>query len=248
MKKINLKSLFLGLVIGILLTSGAVYASSLINSHDVTFSPNDETWDVDNVETALDDLFDSINNANPGSEYLRWNEETGKVQAKASSGTWMDIATVSQLPISRDMLFYDGIKDHGEMRFSPTNSGDHTSTISESDGKILYTGGGYYGGGIAWNSTEFDIKAGDKLHIYLDQFFCHNTACSFSFYYGSNSVYDTIPGDFGEAHNYEKVITLDNDYQGTGNVSILFRYFYGAKGVQTKISKIWIEKASQENQ
>ena len=243
--KINLKSLVLGLLIGVIMTSGIVYAATLIDSSAVSYSPDDETWNVDNVETALDDLFDSVNNINPGSEYLRWDEETGKVQAKISSGSWMDIATVSQLPITKDMLFYDGIKDHGEMRFTPTNSGDHSSNITESDGKIVFSGGYYYGGTIAWNSTEFDIKAGDKLHIYLDQYSGHNTACSFSFYYGSNSAYDTIPGDFGEAHNYEKVITLDKDYQGTGNVSIIFRYFHGNTGVQTKRSKIWIEKASE---
>ena len=39
--KINFKSLSLGLIIGVAITSGVAYAATLINSSDVTYSPEE---------------------------------------------------------------------------------------------------------------------------------------------------------------------------------------------------------------
>lgn len=58
--KINFKSLSLGLIIGVAITSGVVYAATLINSSDITYSPEDSSWDVSNVKDALDDMYTII--------------------------------------------------------------------------------------------------------------------------------------------------------------------------------------------
>ena len=53
--KNNIK-LIIGIVIGILLSGITVYAATYI-SKDITFSPSDENWNVNNVEDALNELY-----------------------------------------------------------------------------------------------------------------------------------------------------------------------------------------------
>lgn len=57
MKKINVKSLIIGVFIGVLISSGVVYAVTLIDSKDITYTPNDSNWKVSNVKSALDELY-----------------------------------------------------------------------------------------------------------------------------------------------------------------------------------------------
>lgn len=53
-----------GFMLGILISSGIVYAANLIDSKDVTYSANDNTFEVDNVESALNELYSKIENSN----------------------------------------------------------------------------------------------------------------------------------------------------------------------------------------
>ena len=240
MKKINLKSLSIDLVIGILLTSGAVYASSLINSHDVTFSPNDETWDVDNVETALDDLFDSINNANPGSEYLRWDENTKYVQVLTSGDTWKNLYYAESLPLAETYIYKDGTKPYGTLSFSNYGSGESRgSSISDNGSVITMThasGLGYVGGTIS-RQLPFEIKAGSKVHVMFSEVLFHPSVASMTV---TNASSVTIPGvsDYSTTvfYNKEVVATINTDIASGSNLSISFNYIYD----HAKISKIWI--------
>ena len=60
------------LIIGIVLSSGIVYAASLYKAKDISY--NKENWEVTNVNDALDDLYEiqktSVNNAI--SIYIGW--------------------------------------------------------------------------------------------------------------------------------------------------------------------------------
>ena len=60
MKKINIKSFIIGIFIGVLISSGVVYAATLIDSKDVTYTPSDNEFDASNVETALNELYTKI--------------------------------------------------------------------------------------------------------------------------------------------------------------------------------------------
>ena len=60
MKKINIKSLIIGVFIGVLISSGVVYAVTLIDSKDVTYTPSDNEFNVSNVESALNELYDKM--------------------------------------------------------------------------------------------------------------------------------------------------------------------------------------------
>ena len=59
-----MKKVGLGIIIGIIIGSGAVYAAtSLYNSTEVDYTPTDTSWNVSNVGAALDDLKASSGNA-----------------------------------------------------------------------------------------------------------------------------------------------------------------------------------------
>ena len=62
----------LGLVIGILLGAGGVYASTYLAS-DITYRPSDSNWNVNNVGAAIDDLYTKYNG---GSENQGGSEPT----------------------------------------------------------------------------------------------------------------------------------------------------------------------------
>ena len=61
MKKF-IKNNLLGFILGVLVSGGVVYAATLIDSKDVTYTPSDSSFDVSNVESALDDLYDKVGN------------------------------------------------------------------------------------------------------------------------------------------------------------------------------------------
>ena len=70
MKKINIKSLIIGVFIGVLISSGVVYAVTLIDSKDVTYTPSDSSFDADNVKSALDELYER--NLNVENSVMNW--------------------------------------------------------------------------------------------------------------------------------------------------------------------------------
>ena len=61
MKKIIKNNLF-GFILGILVSGSIVYATTLIDSKDVIYNANDDSFEVSNVESALNVLYDKIGN------------------------------------------------------------------------------------------------------------------------------------------------------------------------------------------
>lgn len=66
MKKIIKNNIF-GFIIGIIITSSvSVIAATLYLSNQVSYTPTDTTWNVDNVKDALDELHDATELINQG--------------------------------------------------------------------------------------------------------------------------------------------------------------------------------------
>ena len=57
-----MKKFALGIVVGLFL-SGSVLASYLYKADEVSYTPKDNNWDVNNVEGAINDLYDKANNS-----------------------------------------------------------------------------------------------------------------------------------------------------------------------------------------
>ncbi len=58
-----MKKVILGILIGLSLSAISVVAVSLCNAKDIVFSADDETWDVDTVSDALNDLYQNNGNS-----------------------------------------------------------------------------------------------------------------------------------------------------------------------------------------
>ena len=56
-----MKKYVFGLLTGLLISGGVVYAATLIDSKDVTYTPSDNEFDASNVETALNELYEKVN-------------------------------------------------------------------------------------------------------------------------------------------------------------------------------------------
>lgn len=65
--KNNIK-LIIGIIIGVLLSGITVYAATYL-SKDATFSPSDENWNVNNVEDALNELYQNVNSITNNDEF-----------------------------------------------------------------------------------------------------------------------------------------------------------------------------------
>ena len=63
--KKNIK-LFVGILIGMLMSGGVVFAATLMNANEVAYIPSDNGWNVNDVKSALDQLY---NKAFPECEY-----------------------------------------------------------------------------------------------------------------------------------------------------------------------------------
>lgn len=109
--KSNIK-VFIGIIIGILVTSGVVYAAVLIDASDVTYTPSNSEWGVSNVSDALDDLYTKADAINPGSEYLRWDEDTKYIQVLTSNNEWKNLYYTESLPIGGKLTFIKMVQNH----------------------------------------------------------------------------------------------------------------------------------------
>ncbi len=67
--KNNVK-LFVGIIIGALISGSIVYAVTLIDSKDVTYTPSDNNFEVTNVEGALNTLYNKLDGKKTASGYV----------------------------------------------------------------------------------------------------------------------------------------------------------------------------------
>jgi len=69
--------LFIGIIIGALLSGVTVYAASTYLSKDVTFTPTNSEWNVSNVEEALNDLYSNSNGISDLTPYKSLTSDYG---------------------------------------------------------------------------------------------------------------------------------------------------------------------------
>lgn len=80
--------MLLGLVIGLVLISGAgVLAATYFDAIDITFTPNDENWEVTNVKDAIDELYNLSNKDTLESPVIITSMLYGRIPEEVSTGT-----------------------------------------------------------------------------------------------------------------------------------------------------------------
>lgn len=122
MKKIFKNRLFI-FILGVLMTSVSVYAVSYLAT-DVTYSPKDTNWRVDNVHDALDELYETYNNGSTdGSASSGLVGKTITYNVKGQRPGWEHPAQVTTtIPI-----YVSGVTS-----FSVTMSSSYAETYSAS--------------------------------------------------------------------------------------------------------------------
>lgn len=98
-----MKKIVLGIFIGLLISSGVVYATTLIDSKDITYTPSDSSFEASNVENALNELYNISNYnkcLNPNDESCKaygmeiiassvYNSNWAKENAFKDTGLWL---------------------------------------------------------------------------------------------------------------------------------------------------------------
>ena len=133
----------IALVLGIALTIGFQYAyAAIVSSSDkVTFTPSNTTWNVNNVESALNSLYqDALNNYTRG-----YNDGKSKGATKIgtySGSTSIDISNYYFSGITTDNFIVEVSNSHVSCRHgsdSSRGSSDFTITKSLSDKTLTIT-------------------------------------------------------------------------------------------------------------
>ena len=166
------KSRLFMFILGILLTSGVVYAANMISSSDVSYRPENNEFNVSNVKSALDELYTRSDNNNPGSEYLRYNSDTQMIQGMDTNGNWKDLIHADSVPLSPvSYLINNGTKVDG-LNYSwsaynkKTSDGFSTDTALDGgkNGNYYYLGGHNPSGGSASYAAGWGISIPANLY------------------------------------------------------------------------------------
>ena len=72
-------------MIGVILCSGIVYVSGYLAS-DISYTPTDASWEVSNVEDALDSLYNSVNNELSTTKTLKYENVLDEFTIRPSNG------------------------------------------------------------------------------------------------------------------------------------------------------------------
>ena len=154
--KKNLK-LFIGFIFGIIIASGVAYAAIVTSSDKVMFTPSNTSWNVNNVQSALNSLYqDALNNYtrgyNDGKSSASYQTQTRNItyHANGNHGSADHTGTVCTNTTSGTGTWFGGrldtrwTSDYGDFSFphellgikSISGSSDYTLTISGQNVKI----------------------------------------------------------------------------------------------------------------
>ena len=89
-----MKRFILGMIVGILLCSGIVYGINIYKAEEISYIPIDTSWEVDNVEDALNDLNEKFNLGDAEPSDIA-NGKTTVVNGKLITGTAEIIRKIS---------------------------------------------------------------------------------------------------------------------------------------------------------
>ena len=100
MKNFIRNNLF-GFLIGMILCSGIVYAASLYYAKDVTYDPIDASWEVNNINDALDDLY-KIQSTRPKviKDYFSKSSYVAEKVASANMNVIFDCSNVKTVTLN----------------------------------------------------------------------------------------------------------------------------------------------------
>ena len=143
MEKINIKSLIIGIFIGVLISSGVVYAATLIDSKDVTYTPNDSNWKVSDVKSALDELYG------------------GNVKVPNVVKTWLHTAGVNKnytslLEVLNDSETLQTLINNNQGCDYLKSSHDWIKLITENENAMTYIGANDYCANALYNDEFWD--------------------------------------------------------------------------------------------
>lgn len=82
-----MKKIIFGIIIGIMLGSGIVYAATLYKANDISYTPSDESWEVSNVNDALNSLYSMKTEENTLKGTVHTAVFTGYTNSKTQSYT-----------------------------------------------------------------------------------------------------------------------------------------------------------------
>ena len=118
-QKIVLASIISFLIGGLVFGSIGIVIATVYNASDITYTPIDNTWNVSNVQSAIDDLDDKVNKNFTGNFYISGYASDAK---------------------SRYSKFEINVKHYKYIEFDITNGWPHACTANiKGDGNVLKT-------------------------------------------------------------------------------------------------------------
>ena len=118
-----MKKIIFGIVIGIALGSGIVYATVTYKASDISYEPSDTSWEVDNVNDALNSLYDKQKNNTKKALVFT----SSPVDMKQYTDRWAELTTADF------KVGCTGAKGVGLIRWDDASVGEtHTETAKPS--------------------------------------------------------------------------------------------------------------------
>jgi len=141
-----MKKILIGFILGIILGSGIVYAATLYKATDVSYEPSDASWEVDNVNEAINDLHAATLNSTSDAQLVEVGtsrsfnikEIVGEEHLDKYSAS--DFVVVGIIPSTTG---YGEVRDLSGAKGYGTVSEETAFTISydETTGDVTITGG-----------------------------------------------------------------------------------------------------------
>lgn len=200
MKKIFKSRLFM-FILGILLTSGVVYAANMISSSDVSYRPENDEFNVSNVKSALDELYDMADGNKVTFIISDCTLNESNTRSVKTGNTIGSLPT----PVCGENVFEgwyldDTYQTQVDSSYTPTGNVNIYGKVSRryyifKDGAFMHTD--VYGGFVKWGGDSSVSAAVDNDGYYVvDGGTC--TAGNCAAYYGMANPIDLT--------NYSKLV------------------------------------------
>ena len=153
-------------MIGILVCGGIVYGTNVYQSSTIEYSPTDTSWEVSNVNEALNDLYTKINVGTAKPEDIL-EGKTAIVNGKLVTGTLVEQSTSPNLSVTYNVT-HTSQSGSTTQYFSVSTYLINTISISTSVnashyGSYSITGFTSNGTGVALSGSQIDVSNYDSL-------------------------------------------------------------------------------------
>lgn len=187
-----MKKFLLGIITGLLISSGVVLAANYIYKADeISYTPNNNEWNVDNVDDALKDLYNKVNNQDIVETNLLNNDltftKTDSSSTQSGRESSVNFTKSSNIFIRGGGNAYSGV----------------SITTTVTSGKINVSNGKYIK--LAFdtkNNYETANVASTTLNIYV---YGSDNKELFNFTYSSSSLTNTHFERLLSTENYDEI-------------------------------------------